>query len=199
MSKSFPFEHPFSLENQRVLLRPLYLKDHTDLLKITKGNPELLQYSPSENHNSVLLTQHMQMLIAGRNDNVTYPFVVYDKQAQVVAGSTSYLNISDKNQRLEIGCTYLDSKFHGTGLNQNMKFLMLQFAFENLEYKRVELKSDAFNLQSRKAMEKIGATYEGSLRSHTLMSDNTRRRDTVYYSILLDEWETAKHIIQAQM
>jgi len=192
MSKSFPFEHLFDLENERVLLRPLYLKDHSDLLKISKDKPELLQYSPMEIHNSVLLTQSMQRLIGGRKDKTRCPFVIYDKNAQTVAGSTSYLNISDKNQRLEIGATWLGPKFQGTGLNQNMKFLMLQYAFEKLEYKRVELKADALNVQSRKAMEKIVATYEGALRSHTLMSDGVRRRDTVYYSILIDEWDAVK-------
>ena len=68
---------------------------------------------------------------------------------------------------------------------------MLTYAFETLELKRVELKTDARNLQSRTAMLGIGATYEGSLRSHTIMTDGYRR-DTAYFSILIDEWPEVK-------
>ncbi len=68
---------------------------------------------------------------------------------------------------------------------------MLNYVFETLNYERVELKADGANKQSRKAMEGIGAQYEGALRSHTVMSDG-RRRDTVYYSILRSEWSDVK-------
>ncbi|MHC2993141.1 GCN5 family acetyltransferase, partial [Pontibacter sp. HJ8] len=69
-------------------------------------------------------------------------------------------------------------------------------AFEVLQYERVELKADALNLRSRKAMLKIGATEEGVLRSHTLMHDG-RRRDTIYYSILRPEWDAIRHTVFA--
>jgi RimJ/RimL family protein N-acetyltransferase len=103
------------------------------------------------------------------------------------AGSTSFGNYDPKNERIEIGWTWLFSNYQRTGLNWNMKYLMFQFAFEELNIKRVELKADGRNLQSRNAMQGIGAQYEGTLRSHTIMSDGYRR-DTVYYSVLADEW-----------
>ena len=68
---------------------------------------------------------------------------------------------------------------------------MLAYAFETIGMKRVELKTDGRNLQSQKAMLKIGAKQEGTLRSHTIMEDGYRR-DTVYFSILSDEWNTVK-------
>ena len=68
---------------------------------------------------------------------------------------------------------------------------MLTYAFERLNVKRVELKTDARNTQSRTAILGIGAQYEGSLRSHTIMTDGYRR-DTVYYSILAHEWSEIK-------
>jgi RimJ/RimL family protein N-acetyltransferase len=71
---------------------------------------------------------------------------------------------------------------------------MLRYAFEILAFERVEFKADSRNLQSRRAIEKIGATYEGELRSHTLMNDGYRRH-TVYYSILKDEWQAVKQNI----
>jgi len=68
---------------------------------------------------------------------------------------------------------------------------MINYAFESLDTKRVELKTDARNMRSRTAIEGIGAKYEGSLRSHTIMTDGYRR-DTAYYSILVDEWPEVK-------
>ncbi len=72
-----------------------------------------------------------------------------------------------------------------------MKYLMLSYLFEKAGAERVELKTDSRNGQSRKAISKIGAVYEGELRSHTLMTDGYRR-NTVYYSILKEEWESVK-------
>ena len=68
---------------------------------------------------------------------------------------------------------------------------MLSYAFEILNYKRVEFKIDSRNIRSRKAVENIGATFEGELRSHTLMPDGFRR-NTVYYGILAEEWPRIK-------
>ena len=67
----------------------------------------------------------------------------------------------------------------------------MQYAFEHLKFERVEFKTDVLNKASRRALEKIGAKEEGILRSHTLMHDG-RRRDTIYYSILKDEWGKIK-------
>jgi RimJ/RimL family protein N-acetyltransferase len=72
----------------------------------------------------------------------------------------------------------------------------LKYAFEDLQFERVEFKTDSRNLQSRKAIENIGATYEGALRSHILMPDGYRRT-SVYYSILRNEWKQLKETIFA--
>ena len=129
-----------------------------------------------------------------RDRHIRYPFLIFDKQQQQYAGSTSFGNISNPNARIEIGWTWIGTNFQRTGLNRANKFLMLQYAFETLGFERVELKTDGRNLQSRTAMEKIGATPEGILRSHTVMSDGYRR-DTHYYSILKSEWHKIKRDI----
>jgi RimJ/RimL family protein N-acetyltransferase len=98
---------------------------------------------------------------------------------------------------LEIGATWLAKNYQGTGVNKTCKFLLIRFAFEELNYERVELKTDVLNQQSRKAILKIGAVEEGILRSHILIHDG-RRRDTIYYSILKNEWEDVKKNIFAE-
>jgi len=129
-----------------------------------------------------------------RDKELKYPWAIYDKKAEAYAGCTSYLNISAVNSRLEIGSTWIGEEFQRTGLNRACKFLLLSYAFEDLGWERVELKTDSRNEQSKTAIQKIGAQYEGKLRSHTLMSDGYRR-DTVYYSILKPEWPRIKSVI----
>ncbi len=186
----FPFENPILLENYRVRLSPLSQEHHADLLPIAMDQ-NLLLYSPSAINSSELLTNYIQAAIHRKEEKNSYAFAIFDKQAGRLAGSTRFGNVSEENDRLEIGWTWIGPKFQGTGLNKACKFLLLDFAFNHLGFERVELKSDARNLRSRKAMEKIGAQYEGLLRHHVLMGDG-HRRDTVYYSILKREWARLK-------
>ena len=78
-------------------------------------------------------------------------------------------------------------RFQGTGLNKHCKYLLLEFAFEQLNMERVEFRADNQNLRSIAAMKSIGCTQEGVLRSNTYKSDGTRR-DSIVLSILKEEW-----------
>ena len=180
------------LENDRVRLEPLNKSKHYDvLLELSKKDPNLLQYSPSPFGTPELMNEYFAIYARDFAAETRYAFAIFDKQTQQYAGSTSYGNVSNHNQRLEIGWTWLSKEFQGTGLNKNCKYLILKFAFETLEFERVELKTDERNEQSKKAIKKIGAKFEGTLRSNTLMFDGFRR-STSYYSILKSEWPTVK-------
>jgi RimJ/RimL family protein N-acetyltransferase len=111
-----------------------------------------------------------------------------------VAGSTAFGNWSAKDRRVEIGWTWLGRQYQGSGTNKEAKFLLLSYAFEVLGMARVEFKTDVLNVQARKGLRNIGATEEGVLRSHTLMAGG-RRRDTIYYSILEDEWRARRETV----
>ena len=111
-----------------------------------------------------------------------------------IAGSTRFGNISPVHRRVEIGWTWYAPVFQRTGLNRACKFELLQFAFEKLNCIRVELKTGSLNMQSQTAIAKIGATKEGILRKH-MIQDDVSFRDTVYFSILQDEWPSIKHSI----
>ncbi|WP_235298060.1 GNAT family N-acetyltransferase [Portibacter marinus] len=175
------------LENERVKLEPLDLSKLDVLNPISTSHPDLLKYSPSAFGTEEKLKEYVKKALRDRWKSERYPFVIYDKQSQRYVGSTSFGNISPSNKRIEIGWTWLDPEVQGTGINQACKKLLLDYAFDELECERVEFKTDALNAQSRKALEKIGAKFEGLLRSHTVLA-NGRRRDTVYYSILREEW-----------
>ena len=188
---SFDTNQQIILENDRIKLRPLIADDYNNLRPIAQRNPDLLQFSPQQVNSDAQLEAYIAKALKQKAAGTRYPFISFDKKTQAYSGSTSYLNISNDNARLEIGATWIGRSFQGTGLNKQQKLLMLTYAFETLDMQRVELKTDARNLQSQRAMEKIGAKREGLLRSHTIMEDGYRR-DTVYFSILVDEWTDVK-------
>lgn len=190
----FSFAKDIILENSRVLLRPLALQDSANLLSVATAQPDLVQFSPYQIHTPAFLANYIQTSLQEREKCFRYPFAVFDKKAQAWAGSTSFANVSSKDRRLEIGWTFIGKSFQATGLNRASKALMLSYAFDELEFERVEFKTDARNSASRNAIEKIGGVYEGALRSHTLMLDGYRR-DTVYYSILRNEWLMLKQTV----
>jgi len=181
------------LENSRARLEPLSI-DHVDkLLPVAQQDPELLRYSPSAVYSRELLTQYIRQALSERAAGTKYPFAIFDKKIWQYAGSTSFGAISNVDQRLEIGWTWIGMDFQRTGLNRNCKLLQLSYVFEILGFERVEFKTDARNVQSRKAIEQIGAVQEGIFRNHSVMSDG-HRRDTVYYSILKNEWPKVKSV-----
>ena len=185
------FSKSIILENERVRIEPLILSHYNLLTHIVVDNPDLLRYSPAKFGTLNLLKEYIENNVLLRGCCKKYPFVIFDKECQEYAGSTSFLNISNKDERLEIGSTWIGEKYQKTGLNRNCKLLLMTYAFEELKAVRLEFKTDGRNKQSQKAIEGIGAKYEGILRSHTVMPDGYRR-DTVYYSVLKDEWNGVK-------
>ncbi len=171
------------LQNARAQLIPLTTKEDGKVLRnIARLQIGLSTYSPSKWHTDEEFDQYLDTAIRER-----LPFIIYDNLYKSYVGCTSFANISLKDKRVEIGWTWISKEVQRTGLNQNIKWLMLSYAFEECEMMRVEFKADARNMASVNAMEGIGAIYEGKLRSHAIMSDGFRR-NTVYYSILRDEW-----------
>lgn len=183
------------LSDDRVKLLPFMdLKQAERVAPIAFNELDLMQYSPTPIHTPQLLETYFQRALQLSDNNEAVVFLIYDRLKESYAGSTRFAHISSKDQRVEIGWTWLGRSYRRTGLNRHNKYLMLSYAFEKANCERVEFKADARNKASRTAMEGIGATYEGLLRSHTLMSDGYRR-DTVYYSILRSEWPGIKEQI----
>lgn len=170
------------LESDQLLLRPLQLEDFTTLLELTQ-DASLWTYFTHD----LSTLAGLEAWAAGHFSGERLQFVVIDKATQQVLGSTGFGNYFPRDQRIEIGWTWLGKAFRGTGINAQMKSLMLQYAFDALGMLRVEFKTDVLNLPARKALLRLGATEEGVLRSHTLMTKG-RRRDTIYYSFLRGEW-----------
>ncbi|PYQ55768.1 MAG: N-acetyltransferase [Acidobacteria bacterium] len=118
-------------------------------------------------------------------------FVILDRRTDEALGTTGYLYIRAQHRGLEIGRTWIVRPFQGTRVNPESKLLLLRHAFEDLGAIRVQLTTDLNNLQSQRAIEKLGARQEGVLRRYQIRSNGTVR-DTVVYSILAEEWPEVK-------
>ncbi|MFY0607899.1 MAG: GNAT family N-acetyltransferase [Cyclobacteriaceae bacterium] len=178
------------LENHAVRLTP-FQKGDWQLLQELAKDPHLWGHFPEDLSKEGALQNWTDSKLKLMETGSWLPYLVYSKTYNQYVGMTCYLNIDEAHGGLEIGGTWYGSKFHGTDVNPNCKLLMMTNAFESLNMQRVEYKTDALNERSRRAITKLGAKQEGILRSNRIVQ-NERRRDTVYFSILANEWPEVK-------
>ena len=184
---TFDFTFDLTLENKRVELRPLVKTDIAFLLPFSLKEPALWDYSITSAAGEEALTTYIENALALRNNKKGYPFLVFDKASQQVAGSTRFYDMDFHHKTLSLGYTWYGKKFQGTGLNRQCKLLLLTFAFEKLKMERVEFRADARNQRSLDAMKGIGCTLEGILRNNCTATSG--RRNSAVLSILKEEWD----------
>lgn len=172
---------PITLVGKHVRLEPL-TAGHLDALCAVGLEPSLWEIANVR----VDTREAMAAYIAAAAGPSQQAFAVVHLASGRVAGSTRYMNAEPAHKRVEIGSTWYGIEFQRTAVNTECKFLLLRHAFEEMGLNRVELKTDLRNLRSQRAMERIGAQREGVLRKHMIVPGHVR--DTVYYSILSDEW-----------
>ena len=187
------FSATIVLENHRARLRPLELTDF-DALKAVAFDAELWRYTLTRADDAMSLAAYLRQALDDRAQGLRYPFAIIDRETGQLAGSTSYYHVAPDEQRLSIGYTWVGSAFQRTGLNRACKHLLLSHAFGLLGCERVELETDARNLKSRTAMARLGATEEGTLRSHR-RTQGDQRRDTVIFSVLQAEWPALRESV----
>ncbi len=177
-----------TLENATVLLSGLNLANFHNLIPVASEN-KLVQYSPSDIETPDSLKEYVEAALEKYGQKSAVPFIVFDKRVEKYAGSTRFMNIDWNNKVLEIGSTWIGKEFQGSGLNYAMKSLMLQYAFYEMAFEKVEFRIDERNIRSRKAVEKLGAKLEGILRENIYLLDGFKR-NTCCYGILKKEWHT---------
>ncbi|MCC6636944.1 MAG: GNAT family N-acetyltransferase [Ignavibacteriaceae bacterium] len=185
------------LENRDILLEPLTM-DHVDGLHEVAMNPELWQLTPGAVRNREDLVFYITKALEEKENGTALPFVIKIKATGEYAGSTRFGNIETTHKRVEIGWTWIGVEWQRSFVNTGMKFLMLQHAFEVWGCTRVELKTDALNIRSRNAILRIGAKEEGTLRSHMVVAGG-RVRDTIYFSIIAEEWSQVKENLRKKL
>ena len=185
------------LQNSKVILKPLQLSDEESLWPIAQEK-ELWVYGLKDLSVRENLHEYIQSAMRDREKGITAVWVIIDATTQKVAGCTRLAEISWKDERSQIGWTWIGKQFQGTGLNMAMKYEIFRYGFETLGLNRIELKADERNMQSRKAMLKLGATEEGTLRQHMKIQDGYLR-NTVFYSVLKSEWPEIKVKLAADL
>jgi RimJ/RimL family protein N-acetyltransferase len=181
---------PVTLEGRAVRLETM-TTDHSAALAEVGLDPEIWRFTVVNPRTPADIQDYMESGLATLRDGTGLPFVTIARESGRVVGSTRFGNYDPANHRIEIGWTWIAKPWQRTAINTEAKYLMLSHAFERLGCVRVELKTDVLNTPSRNAMLRIGATEEGVLRKHTLMWTG-RYRDTIYYSVLDDEWPGVK-------
>ena len=197
--KSFNFDEEIILENERVLLRPLAQSDGSLLAHFVEEEPDLWQYSLVAINNGTDLENYIQTAIEARVQKTSYAFIVFDKLLNEYVGCTRFYDMQLAYQTTQLGYTWYSKKCWGTKLNENCKHLLLEFAFDQMGFERVEFRADNNNKRSIAAMQKIGCTVEGILRNHLPMP-NGKRRDSIVLSILKEQWDASlKQALAAQL
>jgi len=183
-----------TLETKRALLRPVTIADYDVFLKLAREDPDMWYYFTLNLGDEKQLQRWFEMAFADKAANTRRPFTIIDKQTGQTGGSSSLGNISMHDLRAEIGWSWLGKDFRSSGLNKHAKYAMMRYAFEDLHFERIEFKTDVMNARARKGLANVGGIEEGILRSHMTMWNN-RRRTSIYYSVLKEEWPKLKETL----
>jgi N-acetyltransferase len=181
---------PCTLEGRLVRLEPMR-SGHLDALCAAGLDPDLWRLTVTRIATADDMRRYIDAALAEQGEGTTLPFVTVWRATGQVIGSTRFANAALPHRRVEIGWTWLARPWQRSGANADAKYLMLRHAFETWGLVRVELKTSTLNQQSRGAMKKLGAVEEGVLRRHMINEDGSPR-DSVFYSILADEWPRVK-------
>lgn len=189
---------PVTLTGARVRLEPLALERHLDPLLAIAVDPDLWRWTLNAVEKPGDLRAYLDEALRDQAEGRALPFATVDLVTGRVAGSTRFGNIEPKHRRVEIGWTWLGRAFQRSHVNTEAKYLMLRHAFEVWGCRRVELKTNVKNERSRAAMLRIGAREEGILRKH-MLSDRGVSRDTIFYSVIDDEWPEVRARLEEMM
>ncbi|MDR5801546.1 GNAT family protein [Caballeronia sp. LZ001] len=186
-----------TLEGPRVQLRPLQRDDAQALLDAA-ADGELWNLAVTVVPNADTIARYIDAALAGRDAGTVMPFVIVRRDTGKVAGSTRFWKIDRANRKQEIGHTWLAASAQRTGINTEAKLLLLTHAFETMQCVRVQFTTDELNAKSRAAILGIGAKQEGIVRHERIMPDG-RKRNSVRFSIIDDEWPGVKATLLAKL
>lgn len=182
---------PITLIGRVVRLEPLG-PEHVSDLTVAGRDPAIWRYlpygSPSTEAEMLAYIEAAQAL---EQKGLHFPFAVIHQPTGRAVGSTRFLAIEHRDRGIEIGGTWYAPEVQRTAVNTESKYLLLRHAFEVLGCVRVQLKTDARNERSQRAIERIGGVHEGVLRRHMILPEGFVR-DTVFYSIIDREWPAVR-------
>jgi RimJ/RimL family protein N-acetyltransferase len=189
---------PIVLIGRHVRLEPLSEAHIPGLTEIGIGQNFWRFMLYGDMHTEADMRNWVQDIINRGQRGTDLPFAVIHLASGRVAGATRYLNILPQDRGLEVGGTWYGAEFQRSAVNTECKYLLLTHAFETLSAIRLQLKTDSRNERSQRAIERIGAKWEGVLRNHMILPDG-HIRHSVFYSILNSEWLEVKRNLQIML
>ncbi|MDQ7994358.1 MAG: GNAT family protein [Luteibacter sp.] len=177
---------PVRLENPYVSLEPLQLA-HIEPLERAAADGDLWKLWFTSVPAPGRMTDYVEAALRGQEEGRMSPWAIRENASGEIVGSTRYYDIVNDPSRLAIGYTWYARRWQRSHVNTASKHLLLSNAFQNVGAVAVEFHTDAYNQDSQRAIEKLGARREGVLRAHKRRPDGSLR-DTVCYSILATEW-----------
>lgn len=181
------------ISNAYLTIRQYQESDFAQLEQIF--NADNLRWFPNKYNN---LDEFIQERLTHTKNGTSVTYVFIDNTNDKIVGTSSFYDISLEDKTLEIGYTWFGSMYTGKYYNAMSKFLLLQFLLEDLKFNRIQLKTDRLNYTSRIAMEKNGFHFDGIFRNHMITYDG-RLRDSVYFSIIQNEWGKTKLHLQERI
>jgi RimJ/RimL family protein N-acetyltransferase len=188
---------PAVLEGKRVRLEPLTMAHLPRLVEIGLQDDIFRWYAQP-----IRTPEDMKALIATALEEQTagksLPYATIARSTGLAVGSTRFMTIDRPNRSLEIGYTWIAPPWQHTAINTEAKYLMLRCAFDSWGCNRVGLKTDSLNERSRRAIARIGAKEEGTLRNH-MVTASGRLRHSVYFSVTQEEWPEVKAALEEKL
>ncbi|KWH04676.1 GCN5 family acetyltransferase [Burkholderia territorii] len=186
-----------TLVGERIMLRPLDASDRQALLDAAAdGRLWNLKVTVVPGEDTV--DAYIDAALQGRAAGTVMPFAIVDRASGRVMGSTRFWKIDRNNRKLEIGHTWLSESAQRTHANTEAKWLLLSYAFDTLHCVRVQFTTDELNEKSRAAILRLGAKQEGIVRHERIMPDG-RKRNSVRFSIIDDEWPDVREQLRAKL
>lgn len=197
MCMNEPVLLPITLENDWVRLEPLRLH-HLEALWQIADDPRVYEHLPVRFESKSDIDRFIFDSLAREEAGSALPFAIWSKAENRFVGSSALFDFAPERLAVEIGWTWHTPAVWGTNINLATKILLLQHGFETLNLVRIYLKTDINNGRSQRAIEKLGAKREGVWRKHMKRPDGTWR-DSVFYSILDEEWPGVKRDLKASL
>ncbi|CAG9220781.1 GCN5 family acetyltransferase [Paraburkholderia tropica] len=186
-----------TLSGEIVELRPLRASDANALVEAA-ADGELWNLKVTVVPGPATVDAYIDKALEGERAGTVMPFVVVQRATGRVIGSTRFWKLDRANRKLEIGHTWLAASMQRSAANTEAKYLLLTYAFDTLNCVRVQFTTDELNEKSRAAILRIGAKQEGIVRHERIMPDG-RKRNSVRFSIIDDEWPDVRANLEARL
>jgi N-acetyltransferase len=185
------------LRGERVALEPL-APEHAEGLWEAAQAEEIWAWLTALNESRELFDAWFETALAATREDREGVFAVRALDGGELVGSSRFMAVRPADRVVEIGWTWFHPRVWRGGVNVETKLLQMTHSFETLGCVRVELKTDARNERSRRAMAALPARFEGVMRNHMIVP-GIGQRDSAYYSVIDSEWPGVRANLQRRL